>query len=96
MSQPTGASLTDVQAGRDITITVGAGEAVAAAVAPLVETIVTLSRRLGMIENAALELLRSLGHDTVPTERLVEALNTAAAQVRASERKPAHLGGEGE
>jgi tetratricopeptide (TPR) repeat protein len=91
MSQ-TGVILTDVHADRiDITgVTVGltASEvqeltkaAAAGAVGPLTATIVELGQRLGVTQFAALTMLRSLGHDDVPVERLPDTLAAAATQI---------------
>jgi hypothetical protein len=41
------------------------------------------SQRLGVAQGAALTLLRSLGHDDVPIERLPDALAAATTQILA-------------
>jgi tetratricopeptide (TPR) repeat protein len=91
MSQP-GVALTDVQAQTiNITgVTVGlAGlevqeltkAATAGAVGPLADKIIDLTGRLGLTQGAALAVLRSLGHDDVPVERLPDMLASAATQI---------------
>lgn len=55
--------------------------AAAGAAGPLAEKIVDLTGRLGLTQGAALAVLRSLGHDDVPVERLPDMLASAVTQI---------------
>ncbi len=55
--------------------------AAAGAVSPLADKIIDLSQRLGVTQGAALAMLRTLGHDDVPVERLPDMLAAAATQI---------------
>ncbi len=93
MSQP-GVALTDVHAQNiNITgVTVGltglevqelTKAAAAGAVGPLADKIIDLTGRLGLTQGAALAVLRSLGHDDVPVERLPDMLALGVTQILA-------------
>src|SRR5215472_8460829 len=94
-----------VAAGRDITGTVNIGlspeqvkeltEAAArGATGPLTATIVELSKRLGVTENAARTLLRIVGEQDVPLERLSETLGRVANDYKRLQAQAAALSPE--
>jgi tetratricopeptide (TPR) repeat protein len=57
--------------------------AAAGAVGPLTDKIIDLTAKLGVTHGAALAMLRALGHEVVPIERLPDMLAAAATQVLA-------------
>jgi hypothetical protein len=68
--------------------------AASGAVGPLAEKIVDLSRKLGVTQQAASAVLRTLGHEDIPVERLPDTLAEAAAQIVSMQQALSRLSGD--
>ena len=91
----------DITAGRDVNFGLTPEQvkelteaAVRGATGPLTSTIVDLSKRLGVTEDATKTLLRIVGEQDVPLERLSETLNRVANDYKRLQAQAAALNPE--
>jgi len=92
-----------VSAGRDVSIVYGftpeevqrlTAAAASGAVGPLADKIVDLSNKIGVTQGAAVTMLRILGHQDVPLEKLPQKLAEVAQEYKSAKERLAALNPE--